>query len=155
SRRHVSDGTRPRHLRYAPLEERQLVEAARPLSPASSQSSTTAAELVRLRPFAEAYLMRNFGEQLAHADVEDAVSEVTLRLHRQASPVRESDNPQAPSLTASRNAAIDRLRRRARKPTVEIEAAHDAVAELPAPADLAERREASARIREVLLRVNP
>jgi RNA polymerase sigma factor (sigma-70 family) len=125
------------------------MEAARPLEP------DRAAELARLRPFGEAYLMRYFGEQLAHADLEDAVSEVTLRLHRQITAGRPPENLQAAFLTAARNAAIDRLRRRARKPTVEIAAAAEAPSELPAPADLAERRDLSARMREVLLRVNP
>jgi len=112
-------------------------------------------ELVRLRPFGEAYVMKNFGERLSHADAEDAVSDVTLRLHRQIAAGNLPDNLQAAFLTGARNAAIDRLRRRTRKPTVEIEAAADAAAELPPPEDLAERRETAARIREVLLRVNP
>src|SRR4051794_20700706 len=112
-------------------------------------------ELARLRPFGEAYVMKNFGERLSYADAEDAISDVTLRLHRQITGGKSPDNLQAAFLTGARNAAIDRLRRRTRKPTVEIEAAADAAAELPSLDDLAERRESAARIREVLLRINP
>jgi len=130
------------------------MEAAR-LIPLSRRDASLERELDRLRPFGEAYLMRNFGEQLAHADAEDAVSDVTLRLHRQIAAGHPPENLQAAFLTGCRNAAIDRLRLRARKPTVEIEAAADAASELPAPAERAERRELSARMREVLLRVNP
>ncbi len=111
-------------------------------------------ELQRLRPFGEAYLMRNFGDQLAYADAEDAVSDVTLRIHRQIAADQPPENLQSVFLTGCKNAAIDRLRWRARKPTVALEAAVDTPTPLPAPEELAERREVGFRMREVLARIS-
>jgi RNA polymerase sigma factor (sigma-70 family) len=130
------------------------MEAAR-LIPRVRGTARLDRELDDLRPFGEAYLMRNFGEQLAHADAEDAVSDVTLRLHRQIAAGHPPDNLQAAFLTGCRNAAIDRLRLRARKPTVAIEAAVDTPTDLPPPDELAERGDASARTRELLARLRP
>ena len=59
------------------------MEAASRLRPRLRQESSSVHELQRLRPFGEAYLMRNFGDRIDLADAEDAVSDVTLRLHRQ------------------------------------------------------------------------
>ena len=139
-----------RHLDH-PNPPLALMEAARPLDPREDPER----ELQRLRPFGEAYLMRNFGEQLAYADAEDAVSDVTLRLHRQIAAGNPPENLQGAFLTGARNAAIDRLRRSSRKPTVAIEAAAETPADLPAPEELAERSELAARVREVLARVSP
>lgn len=129
------------------------MEAAR--RPESGRADQLEQELQRLRPFGEAYVMRHFGDRLALADAEDAVSDVTLRIHRQIVAGRPPDNLQGVFLTGCKNAAIDRLRWRARKPTVALEAAADTPTPLPEPEELAERREVSARMREVLARTSP
>ncbi len=131
------------------------MEAARRLDSPSLGSHRLERELVNLRPFGEAFVMKNFGDRLAYADAEDAVSDVTLRLHRQIAAGNPPENLQAAFLTGCRNAAIDRMRRHSRKPTVGLEVVAESAAETPAPEEEAERREETARVREVLLRTSP
>jgi RNA polymerase sigma factor (sigma-70 family) len=154
-RRHGVDGENRRITFSSRLDHAQpLMEAAPRPEPGRPEEPRLERELQRLRPFGEAYLMRNFGDQLIYADAEDAVSDVTLRIHRQIAAGHPPENLQSVFLTGCKNAAIDRLRWRARKPTVALEAAVDTPTPLPAPEELAERREVGSRMREVLARIS-
>jgi RNA polymerase sigma-70 factor (ECF subfamily) len=110
-------------------------------------------ECERLRPLGEAYLLRRFGGAIGRADAEDAVSEVLIRLHRQAEAGRPPQNLRAAFFTSCRNAAIDELRSRAAKPTVALEAVAEAAVFGPSPAERAESRDDSLRLKEALGRM--
>lgn len=111
-------------------------------------------ECERLRPLAEAYVLRRFAGQLNRADAEDVVAEVLFRLHREVQAGRAPRNLRAMLLTSSRNAAIDLLRARAARPaTVALEAAAEAPDAGTPPPERAESRERSARLAEALARM--
>ncbi|MGD9737615.1 MAG: RNA polymerase sigma factor [Solirubrobacterales bacterium] len=110
-------------------------------------------ECERLRPLGEAYVLRRFGGSLNRADAEDAVSEVLIRLHRLAEGGRPPENLRAAFFASVRNQAIDQLRARAARPTVELEAAGEVQAGDPPPPEWAEGREDAARLQEALGRM--
>jgi RNA polymerase sigma factor (sigma-70 family) len=110
-------------------------------------------ELERLRPLGEAYVLRRFGGSLNRADAEDAVAEVLIRLHRLAEQGRPPQNLRATFFASVRNQAIDQLRSRAVRPTVELEAAGEIQAGGPPPPEWAEGREEAARLQEALGRM--
>jgi RNA polymerase sigma factor (sigma-70 family) len=110
-------------------------------------------ECERLRPLGEAYVMRRFGGSLGGADAEDAVAEVIIRLHRQAAAGRAPDNLRAAFFTSVRNAAVDQLRSRAVRPTVELAAVAESPMDGPGPDQRAELREDSMRLQEALGRM--
>jgi RNA polymerase sigma factor (sigma-70 family) len=113
------------------------------------------AELEGLRPLGVAYLMRRFGGSLDRADAEDAVAEVIVRLHRQATSGRRPANLRAAFFTAARNAAIDQLRARGARPTVPLEAVAEAPSAAPDPEAVAEAGDELARLREAMARMRP
>src|SRR3954452_5167904 len=82
-------------------------------------------ECESLRPQGEAYVLRRFGGQLNHADAEDVVAEVLIRLHQRASRGHKPDNLRAAFFTSVRNAAIDQLRARGTHSTVGLDAARE------------------------------
>lgn len=110
-------------------------------------------ECERLRPLGEAYALRRFGGSLNRADAEDAVAEVLIRLHRRAEEGRAPENLRATFFASVRNQAIDQLRARAVRPTVELDAAGEVQASGPPPPEWAESREDAARLREALGRM--
>ncbi len=110
-------------------------------------------ECERLRPLGEAYALRRFGGSLNRADAEDAVAEVLIRLHRLAEEGRPPENLRATFFASVRNQAIDQLRARAARPTVELEAAGEVQAAGPPPPEWAEGREDAARLQEALGRM--
>jgi len=110
-------------------------------------------ECERLRPLGEAYVLRRFGGSLGRADAEDAVAEVLIRLHRLAEEGRPPENLRATFFASVRNQAIDQLRSRAARPTVELEAAGEVQAGDPPPAEWAEGREDAALLQEALGRM--
>jgi RNA polymerase sigma factor (sigma-70 family) len=110
-------------------------------------------ECASLRPLGEAFVMRRFGGELNRADAEDAVSDVLIRFHRLYADGRKPDNVRAAFFTSVRNAAIDILRARAVRPTVDLEAAYDAPATDSTPAELAEGHENLAQLQEALDRM--
>jgi RNA polymerase sigma factor (sigma-70 family) len=112
-----------------------------------------ALECERLRPLGEAYVLRRFGGSLNRADAEDAVAEVLIRLHRLATEGRPPENLRATFFASVRNQAIDQLRARAVRPTVELEAAGEVQAGDPLPPEWAEGREEAARLQEALGRM--
>lgn len=112
-----------------------------------------ARETERLRPLGEAYVLRRFGGSLNRADAEDAVAEVLIRLHRLADEGRPPENLRATFFASVRNQAIDQLRARAVRPTVELDAAGEIAAGGPPPAELAEGRDDAARLQEALGRM--
>lgn len=112
-------------------------------------------ECERLRPLGEAYVLRRFSGQLGRADAEDAVSEVLIRIHRQATGGRLPQNLRAAFFTGVRNAATDLLRSRAARRTVALEAALDVAAEESTPPERAEAHEDSVRLQEALARMKP
>ena len=107
-------------------------------------------ECERLRPLGEAYVLRRFGGQLNHADAEDAVAEVLIRLHQRAARGDTPENLRAAFFTSVRNAAIDQLRARGARPTVALDAANGVPADGAAPIEYAETREESAVLAEAL-----
>jgi RNA polymerase sigma factor (sigma-70 family) len=110
-------------------------------------------QLEQLRPFGIAYFLRCFGESLGHADAEDAVANVVVRLHRQIEAGKPPDCLRAAFLRSVRNAGIDQLRARERRPTLKIEAAAEVPLADPGPEEAAERDETVARLREALARM--
>jgi RNA polymerase sigma factor (sigma-70 family) len=110
-------------------------------------------ECERLRPLGEAYVLRRFGGSLNRADAEDAVAEVLIRLHRLAEEGRPPESLRATFFASVRNQAIDQLRARAVRPTVELEAAGELQSGGPAPAELAESHEDVARLQDALARM--
>ncbi len=112
-----------------------------------------AQQLEELRPFGIAYFLRCFGDSLGHADAEDAVANVVVRLHRQIEAGRPPDCLRAAFLKSVRNAGIDQLRARRRRPTLALEAAAEVPLAAPGPEETAEHDEAAARLREVLARM--
>ena len=112
-----------------------------------------AREAERLRPLGEAYVLRRFGGSLNRADAEDAVAEVLIRLHRLADEGRPPENLRATFFASVRNQAIDQLRARAVRPTVELDAAGEIAAGGSPPAEWAEGRDDAARLQEVLGRM--
>jgi RNA polymerase sigma factor (sigma-70 family) len=110
-------------------------------------------ECERLRPLGEAYVLRRFGGSLNRADAEDAVAEVLIRLHRLTEEGRPPENLRATFFASVRNQAIDQLRARAVRPTVELEAAGEVQAAGPPPPEWAEGREDAARLQEALGRM--
>lgn len=131
------------------------MEAARSLGawPEQLRMRRFEQECERLRPLGEAYVMRRFGGSLGGADAEDAVAEVIIRLHRQASAGRAPANLRAAFFTSVRNAAVDQLRSRAVRPTVELGAVGETPVEGPSPERRAELREDSMRLQEALGRM--
>ncbi len=121
--------------------------------PARRQALSFERECERLRPLGEAYVLKRFGGSLSHADAEDAVAEVLIRLHRKVAEGEPPRNLQAAFFTSVRNAAIDQLRRRASRPTVGLEALVEASAESANPAERAEHREDAVRLQEALGRM--
>ncbi len=77
-------------------------------------------ECEELRGLGERYLAKHFDGTLSRADVEDAVSDVLIRLHCQIEAGRGPRNLRAAFFTSVRNAAIDELRSRALRPTVPL-----------------------------------
>ena len=112
-------------------------------------------QLHELRPLGEAYLARRFDRSLSRADAEDAVAEVVIRLQRRISAGEVPRNLRAAFFTSVRNAAIDHLRWHAARPTVALEAASEAPAEVGLPVAEAERREDGVRLQEALGRMRP
>jgi RNA polymerase sigma factor (sigma-70 family) len=112
-----------------------------------------ARECERLRPLGEAYVLRRFGGSLNRADAEDAVAEVLIRLHRLGEQGRPPENLRATFFASVRNQAIDQLRARAVRPTVELDAAGEVQADGPAPPEWVEGREDAARLKEALGRM--
>lgn len=111
-------------------------------------------ECERLRPLAEAYLLRQFAGRLGPADAEDVVAEVMIRVHREARAGRPPRNLRALVLTSARNAAIDLLRARAVRPaTVGLEAAAQVPDTGATPPERAEGSEDAARLQEALARM--
>lgn len=131
------------------------MEAARSLGawPEQLRMRRFEQECERLRPLGEAYVMRRFASSLGAADAEDAVAEVIIRLHRQAAAGRAPDNLRAAFFTSVRNAAVDQLRSRAVRPTVELAAVGETPVEGPTPDQRAELREDSMRLQEALGRM--
>jgi RNA polymerase sigma factor (sigma-70 family) len=128
------------------------------MKPASAGSGRQARrferECERLRPLAEAYLLRRFAGRLGRADAEDVVAEVMIRVHRQARAGRPPRNLRALVLTSARNAAIDLLRARAVRPaTVGLEAAAQVPDTGATPTERAEGSEDAARLQEALARM--
>lgn len=117
------------------------------------RSARFSRECERLRPLGEAYVLRRFGGSLNRADAEDAVAEVLIRLHRLAEEGRPPENLRATFFASVRNQAIDQLRARAVRPTVELEAVGEVQAGGPPPAEWAESREDAARLQEALGRM--
>jgi RNA polymerase sigma factor (sigma-70 family) len=130
------------------------MEAALSLLP-RTRAPASERELEELRPLGLAFLRRRFSGSISAADAEDAVAEVVIRLHRRIEAGRAPDNLRAAFFTSVRNAAIDQLRARASRPTVALEAAADAAAADPSPAERAEERDDSVRLREVIGRMRP
>ena len=112
-----------------------------------------ARECEQLRPLGEAYVLRRFGGSLNRADAEDAVAEVLIRLHRLAEESCPPKNLRATFFASVRNQAIDQLRARAVRPTVELDTAGEVQAGGPPPADWAESRDDAARLNEALGRM--
>jgi RNA polymerase sigma factor (sigma-70 family) len=110
-------------------------------------------ECEQLRPLGEAFVLRRFGNAMNRADAEDAVAEVLVRLHRMSEAGRPPQNLRATFFASVRNQAIDQLRSRAARPTVELEAAGQAHSPEPAPSEWAENREDAARLQEALGRM--
>jgi len=111
-------------------------------------------ELERLRPLGEAYLLRRFGGQIGHADAEDAVAEVVVRLHRAIAGGSVPENLRGMFFASARNAALDILKARRRRPTAPLEAvAASAVDPGSPPPERAESREDSVRLQEMLARM--
>lgn len=110
-------------------------------------------ECERLRPLGEAYALRRFGGSLNRADVEDAVAEVLIRLHRLAEEGRPPENLRATFFASVRNQAIDQLRARAVRPSVDLDAAGEVQAGGAPLSEWAEGREDAARLREALGRM--
>jgi RNA polymerase sigma factor (sigma-70 family) len=110
-------------------------------------------ECERLRPLGEAYVLRRFGGSLGRADAEDAVAEVLIRLHCLAEEGRPPQNLRATFFASVRNQAIDQLRARAARPTVELEAAGELQAGGRAPAEWAESHDDAARLQEAFGRM--
>jgi RNA polymerase sigma factor (sigma-70 family) len=108
-------------------------------------------ECEMLRPLGEAFVVRRFGGQLNHADAEDAVAEVLVRLHRHAAKGDIPENLRAAFFTSVRNAAIDQLRARGDRPTVPLEAALQTPTNGAGPTEHAERREVGAVLDEALV----
>jgi RNA polymerase sigma factor (sigma-70 family) len=112
-----------------------------------------AREAEQLRPLGEAYVLRRFDGSLNRADAEDAVAEVLIRLHRLAEEGRPPENLRATFFASVRNQAIDQLRARAVRPTVELDAAGEIqAAGAPLP-EWAEGRDDAARLQEALSRM--
>jgi RNA polymerase sigma factor (sigma-70 family) len=112
-------------------------------------------ELEQLRPQGIAFLVRHFGPSLSHADAEDAIAEVVIRLHRKVDSGDPPRNLRAAFFTSARNAAIDQLRSRAVRPTAPLELVAEAPALEPTPLESAEGKEQSVRLREALERMRP
>ena len=110
-------------------------------------------ECERLRPLGEAYALRRFGGSLNRADAEDAVAEVLIRLHRLAEEGRPPENLRATFFASVRNQAIDQLRARAVRPTVELDAAGEVQAVGAPLPEWAEGRDDAARLQEALGRM--
>jgi RNA polymerase sigma factor (sigma-70 family) len=110
-------------------------------------------ECERLRPLGEAYALRRFGGSLNRADAEDAVAEVVIRLHRLAEEGRPPENLRATFFASVRNQAIDQLRARAVRPTVELDAAGEVQAVGAPLPEWAEGRDDAARLQEALGRM--
>ena len=110
-------------------------------------------ELERLRPLGEAYLLRQFAGKIGHADAEDAVAEVVVRLHQAIAGGRAPENLRAMFFAGARNAALDILKARRRRPTAPLEAAGVAVDPGLHPPERAESREDSVRLQEMLARM--
>jgi RNA polymerase sigma factor (sigma-70 family) len=127
--------------------------AAVPSPLARARAGRFERECERLRPLGEAYVLRRFGGSLNRADAEDAVAEVLVRLHRMAQAGTPPQNLRATFFASVRNQAIDQLRSRAARPTVELDAAGQMQAPGPRPAEWAESREDGARLREALGRM--
>jgi RNA polymerase sigma factor (sigma-70 family) len=125
----------------APLAERRLRRFTR--------------ECEALRPLGVVFVLRRFGNTLDHADAEDAVSDVIIRLHRKSLAGQPPDNLRAAFFTSVRNAAIDLLRSRSARPTVPLEAVVEAPAALPSPEEAAEAGDDLHRLREALARMRP
>ncbi|HET7445385.1 MAG TPA: sigma-70 family RNA polymerase sigma factor [Solirubrobacterales bacterium] len=126
---------------------------AAPSLRARVQGARFARECERLRPLGEAYVLRRFGGSLSRADAEDVVAEVLIRLHRLAEEGRPPDNLRAAFFASVRNQAIDQLRARAVRPTVELEAAGEVPAGDQPPPEWAESRDDAARLQEALGRM--
>ncbi len=133
------------------------MEAARTLGgyPQQLRSRRFARECEALRPLGIAYILRHFGNSLDHADAEDAVADVVIRLHRQAEAGRPPDNLRAAFFTSCRNAAIDQLRSRSVRPTVALEVVAEAPAAEPTPEDRVESIDNAVRLREAMGRMRP
>lgn len=112
-------------------------------------------ELQSLRPQGEAFLLRRYGHSLSRPDIEDAVADVIIRLHRKIETGGEVRNLRAAFFTSVRNAAIDQLRSRSSKPTAPLELVAETSAPDATPIELAEGREDSVRLREALDRMRP
>ena len=121
--------------------------------PAQLRARSFERECEQLRPLGVAYVLRRFSGSLNEADAEDAVADVLIRLHRRMVDGRAPDNLRAAFFTSVRNAAIDQLRARSVRPTVALEAAADAPAEVPAPAERAESRDDALRLQEAMGRM--
>lgn len=126
---------------------------AAPSLRARARAARFARECERLRPLGEAYVLRRFGGSLNRADAEDAVAEVLIRLHRMSEAGTPPQNLRATFFASTRNQAIDQLRSRAARPTVELDAAGEVQAGGPPPAEWAEGREDAARLQEALARM--
>ena len=126
---------------------------AAPSLVARARAARCERELEQLRPLGEAYLLRRFGGSLNRADAEDAVAEVLIRLHRLAEQGRPPQNLRATFFASVRNQAIDQLRARAVRPTVELEAAGEVEATGPSSAEWVEGRDDAARLQEALARM--
>ncbi|MGH2983165.1 MAG: RNA polymerase sigma factor [Solirubrobacterales bacterium] len=105
----------------------------------------------KLRPLGEAFVLRRFGGQLNHADAQDVVADVVIRLHQQAEQGDPPENLRATFFSSVRNAAIDQLRLRGTHPTVALEAALDLPTDGIAPSEYAESREDGAVLGEALV----
>lgn len=131
------------------------MEAALTDLPRQLRARRFARECEQLRPLGVAFVLRRFGNSLDHADAEDAVSEVVIRLHLQAQAGHPPDNLRAVFFTAARNAAIDLLRSRSARPTVALELVAEAAAAQPTPPERAESSEDIVRLREAMGRMQP
>jgi RNA polymerase sigma factor (sigma-70 family) len=78
---------------------------------------------------------------------------VIIRLHRQAAAGKAPDNLRAAFFTSVRNAAVDQLRSRAARPTVDLAAAAGTPVDAPTPDQRAELQEDSMRLQEALGRM--